>query len=285
MRRQLAAHRGRRAFPTADKLISPALADIKVAAIDLDGVVYRGNVMIGGADEAISRLRQQGLRPLFATNSSVRTRADIARKLSGMGIPAREDEILSSAFVAAMLVRELGSRRVLVIGSEGLRREMADAGAMVVPEPPCDVVVVGMDTAFSYGKIQMAAEAIASGAVFVACNRDASFPGENGRILPGCGPMVAAVEAAAGSPPHFIAGKPAVRMLEIIAAQYQVNPREILVVGDGLDSDIEMGTAFGSPSVLVAPVASEWNPETLGPTWTLRSLADLPALLGMKAGF
>lgn len=284
MSRQLAAHRSRRAFSVTDKRISSALAGIKVAAIDLDGVVYRGNVMIEGAGEAISALRQQGLQPVFATNSSVRTRADIAGKLSGMGIPAQEDEILTSAFVTAMLVRDMGSRRVLVIGSEGLGREMTDAGATVVPEPPCDVVVVGMDTAFSYGKIQMAAEAIASGAVFVACNRDASFPGENGHILPGCGPMVAAVEAAAGSPPQFVAGKPSVRMLEIIAAQYRAKPQEILVVGDGLDSDIRMGTSFGSPSVLVAPATSDWISEPLGPTWTLRSLADLPDLLGVKAG-
>jgi HAD superfamily hydrolase (TIGR01450 family) len=262
------------------------LANIKVAAIDLDGVVYRGRTMIEGADAAISRLRQRGLRPVFATNSSIRTRAEIAEKLRGMGIPAEEDEVLTSAYIAGLLVRNIGvTKNVLAIGAESLMKEIAHAGSMVVAGPPCDSVVVGMDTAFSYEKIRLAMEAIAGGAVFVACNRDASFPGSDGRMFPGCGPMVAAIEAAVGFPPHYIAGKPNVRMLEAIAAQYHVKPSEILVIGDVMASDIEMAVAFGSPSVLVALGASKSIPGTPGPTCTVESLADLPTLLGVKAGF
>ena len=279
-------HRSNRASLTTRNGTSSPLAAIKVAAIDLDGVVYQGRTMIDGADTAISRLRQQGLRIVFATNSSIRTRTDIALKLRGMGIPAEENEVLTSAFIAGLLVKNIrASGKVLAIGAEGLRSEIAHAGAMVVAEPPCDLVVVGMDTAFSYEKIRLAMEAIAGGAVFVACNRDASFPGSNGHMFPGCGPMVAAIEAAVGFPPHHIAGKPNVRMLQTIAAQYHVRPSEILVVGDVMASDIEMAVAFGSPSVLVALGASKFTPGTPGPTCTVEFLADLPSLLGAVAGF
>jgi 4-nitrophenyl phosphatase len=263
----------------------PGLANVKIAAIDLDGVVYRGRTMIEGADAAISRLRQRGLQPIFATNSSVKTRAEIAEKLVGMGIPAQKDEVLTSAYTAALLVTKIGgTKNVLTIGAEALRKEIADAGAMVVTGLPCDSVVVGMDTAFSYEKIHLAMEAIGAGAVFVACNRDASFPGSDGRRFPGCGPMVAAIEAAVGFPPRYIAGKPNVLMLEVIAAQYHVGPDEILVIGDGMASDIEMAIAFGSPSVLVAPGTPESNRGTKGPTCTIESLVDLPSLLGGKPG-
>lgn len=268
----------------AGKNSYPELANIKVVAIDLDGVVYRGRAMIEGADVAICNLRQSGLQVSFATNSSVRTRADIAAKLRDMGIPAEEDEVLTSAYIAGLLIKSIGAgKNVLVIGAESLRKEIVQAGSMVVDGPPCDVVLVGMDTSFSYNKIQMSMEAIAGGAKFVACNRDASFPGDNGRIFPGCGPMVAAVEAAVGFPPHWIAGKPNVLMLEAVSAQYHVGPREILVVGDSMASDIEMAEAFGSPSVLVAPGAFESNPGTPGPSRIIRSLAELPRLLEGKA--
>jgi len=263
-----------------------ALANIKVAVIDLDGVVYRGKTMIEGADAAISKLRKYGLRAVFATNSSVRTRADIAAKLKSMGIPVEEDEVLTSAYIAGLLIIDFGvNKKVLVIGGESLKEEIVDAGAMVVAEPPCDLVVVGMDTAFSYEKIRLAMEAIVGGAVFLACNRDASFPGDNGRLFPGCGPMVAAVEAAVGFPPQYIAGKPNVLMLEIIAARCHVRPDEILVIGDSIESDIKMAVAFGSPSVLVAPGAFKFKNRTPMPSRIIRSLAELPRLLEGKAPF
>jgi 4-nitrophenyl phosphatase len=260
-----------------------ALAGIKVAAIDLDGVVYRGRTMIDGADAAISSLRQSGLQILFATNSSVRTRADIAAKLTGMAISAEERDVLTSAYLAGLLVKSIGlAKNVLVIGEEGLRREITLAGATVVATPPCQVLVVGMDTAFSYDKIRLAMEAIAGGAVFIACNRDASYPGSDGQMMPGCGPIVAAIETAVGSPPQYIAGKPNVLMLEAIATKYDVTPREILVIGDGLASDIEMAVAYGSPSVLLVPDTLDYTLGTTVPTFTVGSLADLPSLLGSR---
>jgi HAD superfamily hydrolase (TIGR01450 family) len=279
-------YRTSRASPASPNATSHSLAAVKVAAIDLDGVVYHGNTMIDGAGVAISRMRQHGWRVAFATNTSVKTRADIAAKLTGMGIPAEEADVLTSAYLAGLLVKSIGlAENVLVIGEEGLRREISLAGATVVATPPCQVLVVGMDTAFSYDKIHLAMEAIAGGAVFIACNRDASYPGSDGQVMPGCGPIVAAIETAVGSPPQYIAGKPNVLMLETIATKGDVTPREILVVGDGLASDIEMAVAFGSPSVLLAPDTLDYTPGTTVPTFTVRSLADLPSLLGGRTVF
>lgn len=260
------------------------MASVKVAAVDLDGVVYHGRTMVEGADAAISDLRRSGLQILFATNSSVSTRADIAAKLTSMGIPAEEQDVLTSAYLAGFLVNTIGlAKRVLAIGSEGLRRELSLAGATVGAKPPCDSVVVGMDTEFSYYKIQLAMEAISGGAVFIACNRDASFPGSDGRMFPGCGPMVAAVEVAVGFPPHYTAGKPAVLMLEIIAARFHVRPNEILVVGDTVESDVAMAEAFGSPSALVSQGSLRPAHRAPEPSCIIRSLAELPRLLNTKA--
>jgi HAD superfamily hydrolase (TIGR01450 family) len=263
------------------------LANIRVAVIDLDGVVYRGKTMIEGADAAISKLRKYGLRVVFATNSSVRTRADIVEKLRILGIPTKEDEVLTSTYVTGLLIRSIGpNKNVLVIGTERLREDIGHAGAVVVPRPPCDFVVIGMDPDFSYEKIRLAMEGIADGAIFVACNRDANFPDENGRPLPGCGPMVAAVEAGVGLSPHYVAGKPNVLMLEIIAARFRVKSGEILVVGDSMESDIAMATAFGSPSVLVGPGASQLTAKAPLPSCiTIRSLTELPGLFEGKGPF
>jgi HAD superfamily hydrolase (TIGR01450 family) len=253
-------------------------------AIDLDGVVYQGKSLVSGSDQAIRQFRQAGLAVFFVTNSSVRTRREVAEKLAGMGIPCRQEEVLTSAHAAAVFVARLAQgcpARVLAVGSDGLVAEMAAAGLSIVSTSPCEYVVVGMDTSFNYEKICEAMQAVLGGAKFVACNRDANFPVDQGRLMPGCGAMVSAIEAACGTAPHHVVGKPGVLMLELLSAEGKLKPEEILVVGDGVDSDIGMACAFGSPSVLIRPkgVPSSVAPVFPRPSYMTSSLAELPGLL------
>ena len=138
---------------------------------------------------------------------------------------------------------------------------------------------MGFDRAFNYNTISEALDVLLCGAKFIACNRDAQFPIENNRFLPGCGAMVGSIEAVIGKKPDREVGKPRPFMLKLVASRMKLDPEEILVVGDSLDSDIAMADRFGSPSLLVGP------PESLGPrnlrrkqvspTYRLTSLAAI----------
>jgi 4-nitrophenyl phosphatase len=227
----------------------------RVIALDLDGVVYAGDSPLPGAAEGVSGLRKAGYDVVFLTNNSGRSRESIARKLTWMGIPAVACDVVNSGYAACMLMKELSGDRpssALVIGTPELRWEAAQAGMRIVEQGPCDFLLAGLDPEFTYEKISRALDALISGATFIACNRDRSYPVENGRVRPGCGPLVAAVECAWGSEAHYEAGKPNPLMLEMISRRKGVSPEEILVVGDSLESDIAMARLFGSPSVLVA---------------------------------
>jgi 4-nitrophenyl phosphatase len=245
------------------------LKSVRAVALDLDGVVYEGSAAIPGAVEAVARLRSMGLRVVFMTNNSTGRRRDIAAKLNGLGIPACDEEVYTSAFAAGILLTDLRAgkpARVLV----------------VVDRPPCDFLVVGLDHAFNYDKLSLAIDALRQGAVFVACNRDAWYPVGNGRRLPGCGAIVAAVEAASEHPVDHEIGKPRTFLLRLIAAKNHLQPGEILVVGDVPGSDIVMANLYGAPSVLVdaenrfGQLAGQ--PECQ-PTLILRSLQSLPQAL------
>ena len=50
-------------------------------AIDLDGVVWRGDETVAGAPEAIAHLRQAGAPLAFVTNSALRTPKQVGEKL------------------------------------------------------------------------------------------------------------------------------------------------------------------------------------------------------------
>jgi len=263
------------------------LSKVRAVALDLDGVVYQGRQLLPGVREAIQEIRQLGLGLYFVTNNSGKARADIISKLSHMGIQTAESEVLTSGYAASVLVRRLSRHdpaKVLVIGSDSLKAEMAQSGARVVESGPCEFVVVGLDVEFSYGKISTALEALLGGAVFIACNRDATFPVEGGRILPGCGAMVAAIESACGRRPDYEVGKPQVMLLEMLADGMRLRPYEIVVVGDRPESDIAMANRFGSLSVLVLPIAKRDQQTRLevpaqGSCLVVRSLVELPNLL------
>ncbi len=54
--------------------------------IDMDGVIYRGNQLIPGADRFISELLTRNIPFLFLTNNSQPDECDVAVKLRLLGI-------------------------------------------------------------------------------------------------------------------------------------------------------------------------------------------------------
>src|SRR6185437_15177691 len=88
-----------------------------------------------------------------------------------------------------------------------------------------------------------------AGARFIATNRDPVYPTERA-IRPGAGSIVAAVEASTGVKPIVI-GKPGPYLLEEAARAVGRDPREAIMVGDGLTTDIAAARAVGARSVLM----------------------------------
>ena len=83
----------------------------RVFVFDLDGVLYRGEDPVPDAAEAVASLRQRpGVSLFFLTNNSSQNRSDYALKLTALGMPCTEDEIVtSSSATAAYLVTGPGT--------------------------------------------------------------------------------------------------------------------------------------------------------------------------------
>ena len=69
--------------------------------IDMDGVIYRGNQLIPGADRFIAELRESNIPFLFLTNNSSRTRRDVATKLVRLGFDVDEEHVYTCAMATA----------------------------------------------------------------------------------------------------------------------------------------------------------------------------------------
>jgi 4-nitrophenyl phosphatase len=212
---------------------------------DLDGVIYRGDIVLPFATDAINALSRAGATIFYLTNNSTRTRESYARKLTEMGIPTTVECVMTSAYATALYFKEQGwsAATAYVVGEEGIVDELSRIGVRVrqdVADGPADAVVVGMDRQFSYGKLRAAQQAICAGARFIATNGDLTFPVEGGRIVPGGGALVAAVQACTAVQPRVI-GKPELYSLEKILEITGATRAETTLIGDRLDTDVLAG--------------------------------------------
>ena len=74
---------------------------VRVYVFDLDGVLFRGETVIPGAPEALARLRAEGYTLFFLTNNSTQARQAYAQKLTRLGMPCLEEEVVTSASATA----------------------------------------------------------------------------------------------------------------------------------------------------------------------------------------
>jgi 4-nitrophenyl phosphatase len=254
--------------------------------IDLDGVVYTGLDPIAGAAGFLAQARQRGLPFLLVTNNSTTSPQLVAERLRGMHIEAQPEEILTSAQAAAAYVRKhsTAGASVRIIGEVGLRQAAEEEGLSVVDdgELRVDWVIAGLDRAFDYQKLTLATRSILAGARFVATNADALLPVEGGNVLPGAGTMIAAIQTATAVEP-VVVGKPEPGLFEHgLARLGGLQPHDVAMVGDRLDTDVVGGHRAGLRTILV--VSGVTTPQQLA-TAGLRPDAVVPDLAAVATLF
>lgn len=248
----------------------------------MDGVLYRGSLLMPNAKQTLERLRRAGWQVFFATNNSTATRDEYVQRLGKLGLGGDAEHIVTSAYATAHYLERLDPRPrdVYVVGADGLREEIratgipvrdasslpgveppdaaaadgVDPGAMrryltsVALPPPADTVVVGLDLHVTYAKIAEAQRCILAGALFVCSNRDRAYPVE-GRLLPGAGTIVAAIEIATGATAVCI-GKPEPFLFEEVLRRAGKRDR-VVVIGDSTDYDMVAAHRVGAVGVLI----------------------------------
>jgi NagD protein len=240
--------------------------------------VYLGERLVPGAAETIAALRDGGRRVVFLSNKPLETRADYARKLTRLGVPADADDVVNSSLVLARHLSTLDAGApVFVIGEPPLIAELRAHGFDVRPDRAVRWVVIAFDRTFDYGKLNTALQAVRGGARLIATNPDRTCPTEDGEI-PDCAGMTAAVEAVTGARVETVVGKPSPLILDVALARLGVPAADAVIVGDRLETDIVMGKRRGLATVLVlSGVTHAGDPRLaeIAPDLVLPSIRDL----------
>lgn len=217
--------------------------------VDMDGVIYRGSELIPGAEQFIHRLREAEVPFLFLTNNSQRSRRDVATKLNRLGIEVEAYHVFTCATATAtFLARQKPNGTAYVIGEGGLLTALHENGYSIVDKDP-DYVIVGEGRTLNYEMVEAAVEMVRNGAKLVATNPDPTCPTQNG-IRPGCGAIVAMLEAASGVKALSI-GKPSPLMFRAARKELGLTTDQTVIIGDTMETDILGGVQLGFKSILV----------------------------------
>lgn len=248
--------------------------------VDLDGTVYHGDTLLPGVETAIDTIRDRGLGLCFFSNNPVHDGSEYIDRLRRMGVDAREGEACSSGVVTRKYLDAThAGDGVFVIGSDSLHTLVEQTEARLVENPAeTDVLLASWTDGFHYRDMVDALRAVDDDTVFLGTDPDRTFPGEGGDPVPGSGAIIRAVSGVIDRDPDRILGKPSEIAVQAALDRLDCDARDCLVVGDRLETDIEMGERTGMTTALVRTgITDEQTLERsdVTPDYVIDSLADI----------
>lgn len=251
---------------------------IKGFLIDLDGVLYIEDQVIPGAVDTVNWLRHQGYPFRFLTNTTMRSRASLVRKLRKIGIQAEAGDMFSTAVVAAKWLADQGVSRVQLLLTDDAQKDFD--GFEITADRPEVVVVGDLGQAFNFDILNSAFLAVKGGARLVALQKGRYWQTKTGLALD-AGAFVAALEYATETEAELI-GKPNRAYFNTALKDMGIDPSRIVMIGDDILMDISGAQAVGMLTILVLSGKYRYDsrqPLPAEPHWTLESIADLPKLI------
>ncbi len=244
----------------------------------MDGVLHVSGEPIAGSAAAVNRLRDDGHRLRFVTNSTTKPRAQLVEQLRGFGIELDDDELQTTGGVAA---RELAGKRVLALTMPGL---LDDLDGLQLVGMNVDAVLLGgadegeeTGRVFSYLNLNRAFHELEAGAELYCLHKNRWWQTSDGARLD-AGAFVAGLEYAAETEATVL-GKPSPAYFAAALEAVDADPALTWMVGDDIEGDILGGHNHGLRTVLVR--TGKFRPDDVErsrvqPDGIVSSIAQLP---------
>jgi 4-nitrophenyl phosphatase len=229
------------------------LTDMRAVISDMDGVLWHGPLPLPGLADFFDFLDSRAIPLVLASNNSTATPAQYQQKLANWDIKVELDHILTCTLATVGHLKSEFSQGagVYVVGEKSLRGAIREAGFDLLADAsqPAKAVVVGGDRTLTYDKLKNASLLIRQGARFIGTNPDVLCPTDEG-LIPEAGTILAAIQAATGVAPLVI-GKPERPLFELALRQLDSLPRQTVMLGDRLDTDILGAQRVGLKTILL----------------------------------
>ena len=222
---------------------------------DMDGTIYLGDHLLPGAARMINELRRREIPIRYLSNNPTKDPEMYAEKLTKLGLPTPVEDISNTIVTTTKWLLANHPDAVLFpISEDPLKRALTKAGFRISDDPEeIDIVIASYDRGFDYAKLQIAFDAIwfHKRAFLIETNPDRFCPFPGGRGEPDCAAITAAIEACTRTKCVKSLGKPDPIMLQVTMEGLDARVEHSVMVGDRLQTDIQMALDTGMVSGLV----------------------------------
>jgi HAD superfamily hydrolase (TIGR01450 family) len=263
---------------------------------DIDGVLVTSWKPIEGAARTLQTLADHQIARSYLTNTTTRTRVQIADLLTEAGMSVNPDEVITAAVLTADFVRDrYPDARCFLVNSGDIAEDMpgidivssVDCHGGPMPETPDVVLLGGAGPEYDHVTLSWVYDWMAQGVPVVAMHRSTSWTTTEGLRID-TGMYLLGMEEVSGRKAIAV-GKPAPEGFLAAAARLGVEPDEMYIVGDDLNVDVIAGQVVGMTGVLVRTgkfrqaTLDRWAADefAIQPNHVIDSVADLPELLGL----
>ena len=243
-------------------------------------MIVEGWKALPGAVEAIADLRTRELPFRFITNTTAKTRRELAQTLKGAGFDLEPAEILTAPSATAVYLREHHAGRTCFLIAKGDVHEDLE-GIELVDEGADVVVIGGAEENFTYESLNRAFRMLMDGAGLVSMHRNMYWKTDEGLTLD-AGAFLAGLEAAAGVEAAIV-GKPSEEFFRAGLSELGLAAQRVAMVGDDVQNDVLAAQAIGMTGVQVR--TGKFRPEDLEsideqPDHVIDSVGSLGEVLG-----
>jgi 4-nitrophenyl phosphatase/NagD protein len=227
---------------TGDQQDLAELVNKKVYFFDLDGTIYLGDTIFDGVTELIEILKNSSKSFFFLSNNSSKSTSDYLRKLNNMNLNITRENIILSQHPTIAYLKEKYYERIFLLGTESLKKEFREEGFIITEHEP-DILVLAFDQDLTYERLVKASYLLQNDIPYIATHLDDRCPTEEGYI-PDAGGIASLLFKATGRMPKVF-GKPNKEMLLFKLQELGISPKDAVMFGDRLYTDIKMGLESG----------------------------------------
>jgi HAD superfamily hydrolase (TIGR01458 family) len=217
--------------------------------LDIDGVLTTSWEPLPGAVDSIRWLRAHHIDFRLITNTSSKSRRDMAALLAAAGMEVADDQIVTAVTSAARYLTEHYPGAGCFIVNEGDLTEDLHDVQEAGPRQARVVLLGGAGPSVGYDALDQVFKLAVDGVPVVALHRNNRFQTADGPALD-MGAFIVGLEAAAGTEIPIV-GKPAPAFFNAALAALGVDAADAVMVGDDIESDVIGAQALGITGVLV----------------------------------
>ncbi len=249
---------------------------IKGILFDIGGVLYVGDAPIDGARELILELKKD-YKLRFLTNTTRKPPKMLYQKLKSMGFEIEADEIFTALEAAKRVVQNANAKAVTILTEEAEKF----FGEFHCINTKSEFVVVGdAGENFNYTRLNRAFRTLINGATLIAAAKNRYFKDSDGELSMDAGGFVRALEYASGVEAKVV-GKPSREFFDLVVESMGLENKDVIMVGDDIESDIAGAIAAGIKTVLVksGKFREEDLQKEIKPDFIIETVANLREVL------